>query len=329
MCQGYNNRHELMPNYEYIRTDNFLDLPTTMSEQHQPKSINDEYNEIRKECIQRSFKSTQSSNIKSSSATSSNNANTTNLQSQTLVGSSKNTTQRRRRSIDDNNTNSNSSTISNNSNRLQSVNRRRHSISNTINNSFVNSSQISNILQEHLLHSPIDADDIDKQQNSTSQHSSAPQTVHDAINLELQLRKGRDGRTTQNRNRRDSSTSPLPPTSELQRHLQRSSTTTTTTNQSSSVSQRRGNSSRQTRGGSLRDSNATILHSNQKRSNQEGQGGLRDSSVTILHSNQRKEIQNSHSGSNRGSGRPKELVDSLQYSLDDSGKSYYVFVHMI
>lgn len=325
-----------MPNYEYIRTDNFLDLPTntTMSsnEQHQPKSMNDEYNEIRKECIQRSFKSTQSSSIKSS-ATSSNNA--TNVQSQILMGSSNNnTTQRRRRSIDDNITNNHSST---NNNRLKQ-NHRRHSISNStpnINNSFVNSSQISNILQEHLLHSAVgtldDSNDTNQhKQKSSDVYNTTPQTVHDAINLELQNRNNRrDSNIKQNRNKRDSSTSPLPPTSELQRHLQRSSTTS---NQSSSVSQRRGNrqagSNRHTSGGSsLRDSNATILHSNQKRTNQ---GGLRDSSVTILHSNQqRKETQNSNQLGNNGS-RPKELVDSLQYSLDDSGKSYDVFVmHMI
>jgi len=332
MCQGYNNRHELMPNYEYIRTDNFLDLPTTstMNEQQQPKSMNDEYNEIRKECIQRSFKSTQSS-IKSS-ATSSSNANDANVQSQILMGSStNNTTQRRRRSIDDNITNNNSST---NNNRLNKQNHRRHSISNNTsinNNSFVNSSQISNILQEHLLHSPTIDADIDKQQHKQSSAiyntNSTPQNVHDAINLELQHRNNRrDGnnRTIQNRkSRRDSSTSPSPPTSELQRHLQRS---TNQSNQSSSVvSQRRGNrqagSSRHTSGGgSLRDSNATILHSNQRR--RTNQGTLRDSNVTILHSNQQqKETQNSNQLGNNNGSRPKELVDSLQYSLDDSGKS--------
>ena len=312
MCQGYKNR-QVMPNYEYIRTDNFL-LPTTTTtmNEHQPKSMNDEYEHIRKECIQRSFKSTQSS-IKSSSAASSSNAN--NVQSQILMGSSN--TQRRRRSTDDNITN-NSST--NNNNRLQSLNR-RHSISNS---SFVNSAQISNILQEHLLHSST----LDAEQ----QNSSTPQNVHDAINLELQQRNSRRGNAVQNR-RRDSSTSPLPPTSELQRHLQRSSTIPS--NQSASVrSQRRGSSRRSiSGGGSLRDSNATILHSNQKRRSH--QGGLRDSSVTILHSNQHREtLQNSSQlGSGSNSRPPKELVDSLQYSLDDSGKCnislFLLFVNVV
>ena len=291
-----------MPNYEYIRTDNFLDLPTTMSEQHQPKSMNDEYNEIRKECIQRSFKSTQSSSIKSSGATSSN-AN--NLQSQKSVGSSNNNTQRRRRSVDDNITN-NHSTISNNTNnRLHKQNRRRHSISNNTpinNNSFVNSSQISNILQEHLLHSPptLDDDNIAKQHKQASDvynTKTTPQNVYDAINLEIQHRNKRDRNTTQNRKSRDSSTSPLPPTSELQRHLQRDSTTAS--NQSASVvSQRRGSSRRSPGGG----------------------GSLRDSNATILHSNQQKETQKNSRLGNGSNSRPKELVDSLQYSLDDSGK---------
>ena len=297
-----------MPNYEYIRTDNFLDLPTTatitMTNEHQPKSMNDEYNEIRKECIQRSFKSTQSSSIKSSSATSSSNANATNLQSQQQQASmsmgSSNTTQRRRRSVDDNNITNHSTLSSNTNNRLTKQARsRRHSISNNTsinNNSFVNSSQISNILQEHLL--------------QHKQHSSAvyntkttPQTVHDANNLELQ-----------HRNRRDSSTSPLPPSSELQRHLQRSSVA------QRSINRQAGSSSRHTRG-SLRDSNATILHSNQKRRHHQG-GTLRDSSATILHSNQQKETlpNSSQLGKSGSRSRPKELVDSLQYSLDDSGK---------
>lgn len=329
-----------MPNYEYIRTDNFLDLPTTATimtnEQHQPKSMNDEYNEIRKECIQRSFKSTQSSSIKTSSGgSSSSTTGTTNLQSQKSMGSSNNNaTQRKRRSIDDNITNNSSRSTNNNNNRLNKHNHRRHSISNntSINNSsFVNSSQISNILQEHLLHSPTpgldDSNDTNQQHKQQSSavynRKTAPQTVHDAINLELQHRNDRrDGNTTQNRKSRDSSTSPLPPTSELQRHLQRDSTTS---NQSSVVSQRRGGSRRSTSsGGSLRDSNATILHSNQKRRNHHNQGGgLRDSSATILHSNQQKETQNCSQLGNSGSrsGRPqKELVDSLQYSLDDSGK---------
>jgi len=105
---------------------------------------------------------------------------------------------------------------------------------------------------------------------------------------------------------------PAPPTSELQRHLQRSSVS----------------NDRHTGGGSLRDSSATILHSNQRRFRQ-GHGGLRDSNATILHSNQRRRVNKNINNSldqkeaglaSKNRSRPKELVDSLQYLLDDSGK---------